>query len=421
MGTESRRSLIPDSIAWAVFLACSWTWCIGMILPSLMVRDGGIGGFLIFLIPNAIGAAAMGWVLRRDEQSHRFVAQNEAACRVFSWVTILFHVFALCWLATALHFVPVVIASCVVLIVHVVLWNQGRCLRRAGFVVFVCSVVIGLLFLTTLSTSSLKTSLSHRLPLDFWVLLLVCAFGFCLCPYLDLTFHRVRQSQGPHTSKVSFTLGFCVFFVVMMAFSLVYSEWLGGVVGIRTAESKPLGILAATLFATHFGLQAWFTIRAHTRELSRRDAIQSTSTPSHAHSWLVVCAVVGIVTIAATQSSELGFFEVSTGEIGYRLILGFYGLMFPAFMLLVALPGGGFGSERSRHKPGSAGARWVMCAISIVAASPFYIFGFLQREESLLAPGLAIVIACRFFLPVVERLMVAETPTAPHTSTSIDL
>ena len=49
---------------WAVFLAMSWTWCIGMFLPVLLLRDLGLGGFLVFAIPNILGAAAMGWLLR---------------------------------------------------------------------------------------------------------------------------------------------------------------------------------------------------------------------------------------------------------------------------------------------------------------------------------------------------------------------
>ena len=54
---------------WAAYLACSWTWCIGMFLPVLLVRDYGVWGWIVFAVPNVLGAAAMGWVLRSAEVS----------------------------------------------------------------------------------------------------------------------------------------------------------------------------------------------------------------------------------------------------------------------------------------------------------------------------------------------------------------
>jgi hypothetical protein len=50
-----------STLGWANYLGMSWTWCIGMFLPVLLVRDYGIGAWWIFAIPNVVGAAAMGW------------------------------------------------------------------------------------------------------------------------------------------------------------------------------------------------------------------------------------------------------------------------------------------------------------------------------------------------------------------------
>lgn len=370
-----------------------------------MLRDGGIGGYLIFLIPNAIGAAAMGWVLRRDDQSFRFVANHELACRAFSWITILFHVFAIAWLSTMLPLVSLLVASFVVLAVHILLWSQGTCLRRAGFIVFLASICLALIYLVNPAPSRPTWPNGASMPADFWILALVCVFGFALCPYLDLTFHRVRQSEGPHASKVSFTVGFCVFFVMMMVFSFMYSGWLESVVSLPQAEGNPkrFGLIAPTLFATHFGLQAWFTIRAHTRELARTDATPRALTASHSQTWLVVFAVVVAISLAAISRYPHGFADLSFGEVGYRVLLGFYGLVFPAYMLIVALPAGGFGKQATGSHP--LGARMIMFAVAVGGASPFYFFGFVQRDESLLAPGLAIVIASRVFLPVMSRII----------------
>ena len=34
-------------LSWAVYLGVSWTWCIGMFLPVLIMRDYGIAGWLV--------------------------------------------------------------------------------------------------------------------------------------------------------------------------------------------------------------------------------------------------------------------------------------------------------------------------------------------------------------------------------------
>ena len=41
------------SLGWAVFLATSWTWCIGMYLPVLLVRDFGVPAEAIIVEPHA--------------------------------------------------------------------------------------------------------------------------------------------------------------------------------------------------------------------------------------------------------------------------------------------------------------------------------------------------------------------------------
>src|SRR3954471_24793497 len=53
-----------SALNWAAFLGASWTWCIGMFLPVLLIRDYGPSMWWAFAVPNVIGAAAMGWILR---------------------------------------------------------------------------------------------------------------------------------------------------------------------------------------------------------------------------------------------------------------------------------------------------------------------------------------------------------------------
>src|SRR5882724_1907679 len=89
-------------LAWAAFLACSWTWCIGMFLPVLMVRDFGLLGWIVFAVPNIVGAAAMGWVLSKPGTAQRLAKDHALACQCFSTVTVTFHCFFVGWIVRAM-------------------------------------------------------------------------------------------------------------------------------------------------------------------------------------------------------------------------------------------------------------------------------------------------------------------------------
>src|SRR3954471_6160308 len=103
MSAEDSSTSGRDVIGWASFLAASWTWCIGMFLPVLLVRDFGPASFAVFAIPNVLGAVLMGWVLHRPGTSETFVANHGRACWAFSFVTVAFQVFFLCWLILGLE------------------------------------------------------------------------------------------------------------------------------------------------------------------------------------------------------------------------------------------------------------------------------------------------------------------------------
>ena len=52
--------------AWGLFLASSWTWCIGMYLPVPLLREYGWAGFLAFAIPNLVGCTVFGYLVSRE-------------------------------------------------------------------------------------------------------------------------------------------------------------------------------------------------------------------------------------------------------------------------------------------------------------------------------------------------------------------
>ncbi|QKK08255.1 MAG: hypothetical protein HND58_08735 [Planctomycetota bacterium] len=97
---QTSPSTLRTALGWAVYLGCSWTWCIGMFLPILLIGDYGLWGFVVFAAPNVAGAAAMGWVLRTSDAAERIVRDHTMACGLFAAVTIAFHLFFLQWLGT---------------------------------------------------------------------------------------------------------------------------------------------------------------------------------------------------------------------------------------------------------------------------------------------------------------------------------
>ena len=87
-----RRPL--ESIQWGLFCTSSWTWCIGMYLPFILLRLWGWPGFWAFFVPNVLGCALFGFVL--DAQRSRALAARLGwACALFSAVTIAYQ----CWFA----------------------------------------------------------------------------------------------------------------------------------------------------------------------------------------------------------------------------------------------------------------------------------------------------------------------------------
>jgi hypothetical protein len=254
---------------WAVYLGMSWTWCIGMFLPYLMVRDFGILAWFVFAIPNVVGAAAMGWVLRSAESSERIVRWHAAACQLFSGVTIAFHLFFIVAVVQPLSqntgireaqamdlSLGGTIAACVLLYIYMTRRSDGgRVLAWIVFAISLCAMAF--------ATSEIF-SLAQPLEVNFVKnggglasLAPVCVFGFLGCPYLDLTFHRARQHSNQ--PRKSFGWGFGFFFLLMIVFTLIYA--------LALIPRQGMNAWIAIFLFVHIGIQAAFTIPAHAREL----------------------------------------------------------------------------------------------------------------------------------------------------------
>lgn len=324
------------AIMWALFLGCSWTWVIGMYFPVLLLRDYGLWGWVAFAVPNVVGAAAMGWVLKNPDASRRIVEKHRAACLAFSQITIAYQIY----MVTA--FTALIAWPIVIVVAFVFLFAGRGGSTRDGFIaagVWAVSLIAfgylqtrGWLWLDV-GRSIHEAQLSR---LDLLLFIPASLFGFALCPYLDLTFHRARQATDPATGRAAFTLGFGVVFFSMIVFSLAYAGALLWPYYVDRSMDVYLGVWH--VFRWHLMIQAAFTIAVHWRSIDSLTCGYNTGRK------LTLAGLAGILAIAALYRSFDGVFEIGPGqfisipELVYRLFLLLYGTVFPAYVLLCMIP-----------------------------------------------------------------------------------
>ena len=383
-------------LGWAFYLASSWTWCIGMFLPVLLLRDYGIWGYLAFAAPNVVGAAAMGWVLRSRAQADRLATTHAGAISAFYVVTISFHAFWLAWLVTWVqgsialphNAIIAIVVGAVVLIFALGAETRRSPARVAAALVW--AVGASLLIATFARPSALAPPTTLYLdstnPGVLW-LAPVCLFGFALCPYLDATFLRARASTTPAGSRLAFTLGFAVLFASMILLTLRYAGLFASIWD-QDPSTAPLNAPWLGLWlVAHLVAQLVFTVEVHYERLS--------VSPSRRAQVIVLPAVVA--------SALLGFFwqhlpmvaGLFSAEVIYRVFMSFYGLLFPAYVWLCMIP------TRDGHTgiAGPAGTRKLaVLAAAVILAAPCYWVGFIMRDEVWLGVGLGIVLVSRLLV-----------------------
>ena len=379
---------VSHVLGWAAFLACSWTWCIGMFLPVILLRDFGGASFWVFAVPNVVGAALMGVLLARPGASETFVARHGRACWLFSLVTLTFQWFFLFWMIVGLtgnasRFVGIP-AIAVILLAGRLTARRTWWTRTFALVVYGASLVLGLLWL---SGRPAEPIIIPRLPeTDLVWLAPVILFGFAFCPYLDLTFHHARQKLPGRAGSVAFILGFGVLFFAAIMLTRAYAPGLLIQSSTAGTHVHP-GLLALTLLA-HVGIQLMYTVMVHKPWVDAEPSLAGPRTPANA-------AFLGLIfaTAVAVISSRLpDYAGLSASEVVYRGFMSFYGLVFPAYVWLCVL---GQASLTRR-------AVQVFVAAVIVAA-PMYWMGFIERQTWWLAPGLGVVLLARFFIPRTNR------------------
>lgn len=368
-----------------------------MFLPILLIRDFGSAAWWVFAVPNVIGAAAMGFVLARQNHSQSLVAAHRPAMQVFSLITIIFHciffflvIFPVVQVANSrLAYLPLGIA------IAAGLFTRGWGSLVVTVLTTICVVIA---WFTQISVPAQTTQplfpvaqLAYLAP--------VCTFGFLLCPYLDLTFHEARQATTPHAARWAFGLGFGVIFLAAICFTPFY----GSIFAAGALRPEPLG-LATLLIAMHLATQSIFTISVHATTALRRRADDTIT--------LLIVLGLAILLSGLQMTFPVGD-PPNPGPdrmVWYRMFMSAYGLLFPAYVWLCMIPRGGGPSRRptARHL--------VVFAVACAAATPFYWLGFMEGRWIMLAPGLAIILLSRLAIP---RSGSAASDTPPQSGAPV--
>jgi hypothetical protein len=368
------RGRTGNWFSWAVYLGMSWTWCIGMYLPVLLVRDFGIWGWIVFAIPNVVGAAAMGWVLK-DHDSQAMVRAHHYAIRAFSFVTAAFQLYFAFWMLDVMN--ADLAAAAVVIFALIMLRASGREQNAQS--------IAGVVLMGSLASMLVAgmQGLLHppdSVPMSGWTISNLCAlipvslFGFVLCPYLDATFHHARQRMPEHQARAAFSVGFAFFFFLMIIYSLLYARLF-----VEGAPSQQRAVVIG-----HWIIQLGLTVGFHwygaPREGERSD---------RGVKWFIVVFSILVAVLAALLAAvDLPSLD---GERIYRCFMGFYGLVFPAYVWLCVIPG------RGRRKPTKR--QWTVLCIAVLVALPMFWAGFVAGKMLWLLPGLTLVLLARIWIP----------------------
>lgn len=306
---------------WGLFCANSWTWCIGLYLPVLLIDRFGWPGFIAFAVPNVLGCTAFGYVIKHRARSEAMVARHGAAMTWFSITTVAYHMFFVVWLLAELvampddfEWVPLAAATIVLALGAVLSFLPNRdWLWLSALVYAVSLAAVFAAGFAALETVKWRGAMPQSQLAFITPLLLL---GFLLCPYLDLTFHRaVRNAPSRH----AFSFFGAAFTVMIVLTCLLWFE-----------QEDARGRVLPPLVLAHILAQIVFTVGAHLREIRLSSAITDSARRGLAM----------IAPIAAAPLLYLGWWFSESGGIGqtiYLSLLMVYALVFPAYVLLFVM------------------------------------------------------------------------------------
>lgn len=354
------------TVAWGLFCACSWTWCVGLFLPNLMIDRFGFAGVIVFAVPNVLGCTAFGYVIATPQRSRRLVERHGTAMLVFSLVAVTFQVFFVAmfldrWALqdAAPAWMPLIGALVVFMAggFAALLGDRGWLLLSLATYVFslVAFGIIGV------DDGAELFAPGFDGPRELVWIGPIVAIGFLLCPYLDLTFHRsLQRSPSRHAFAV-----FGVAFTAMLALTCFLWYSLDPVLrGIGTG---------------HILAQIAFTIGAHLRE-ARKSPVLACAHRRRVYMLLpLLGALVPLVSHMFVEDPSKGI-----DNLMYIRFLAFYALVFPAYIVVFMGP----------WRPVTLTKRNVLLTVgAILLLAPLFELGFLWRYAWLLAVPLAVLAA----------------------------
>ena len=370
---------ILRTIGWGLFCTSSWTWCIGMWLPMIVIARWGWPGFWVFAVPNVLGCAAMGYIVGSRDRSVELVKSHRGPMRWFSVFTIGFQLF---WVTAVLAFMGIdwtwlVVAPIGVLVLGTVasLMPSACWLLFSAAIFIVVAVNFGFVGIEPLERIN-DDGLSPAIEL--WGVAPLITLGFLFSPYLDLTFHRARR-ETPCTN--SFAIFGATFLLVLL---FVCAAW--------TDQSL---VILLVLWAT----QLVFTIGAHLRELR---------TSGHPGGWgsnrvlmTLACLPAALAWILlGLGCGQPALFDPDTGA-GHPLLvdmylrfIAFYGLIVPAWVLAF------MGPRRPARRTTTAA---VLLVIALLLALPMAELGMIHSTTWTTTwwcmPAVGIVMLAALLLP----------------------
>lgn len=348
-----------------------------MFLPALLVRDYGRWAWLVFALPNVVGAAAMGWVLRSRNASEEVTSTHVGACRAFSVVTIAFHLYFAAWYLPRLigDSACVGIAVLALLAVGPVPLAKRWTVAAAVLSWLASLAAFGLLF----ATDTLDRPIDVPAFRGAWPgLSIICLVGFVACPYFDLTFHQARRDTNGDGAKIAFGIGFGVVFCSMIVFTLAYA-------GLILA---PTPAWPTRLIGAHVLWQSAVTVWYHRRALEES---RGGAAGRNRVAWAAYAAALAVGALGAAWAGRVQYAGLEAGEIGYRFFLGFYALIFPGYAWLCLL------ARRSDRK--AVG----VLIVAVLIALPFFWLAFIERQANWSVGGIAVVLLARILVKTNPR------------------
>lgn len=383
-----------------------------MFFPVLLAGDFGWWSWLVFALPNVIGAASVGLLLRKPGAAARSAQEHRTAFGFFALITLAFQVYAVMWLARetfggpaadvlpfGLDRGPSVTAAAglfwLLTVVFALLRLRAAAIAAGGVIALstVCLVLAGL-GVGVDGLGGVPALGNLQTPDDTGAALLGLAFmtpaivwGFLICPYFDPTINRVRRETGEPAGSYAFAFGFGGPFLLMVLGTLLYAGYW------HEARGLPAIVML------HIIVQAAFTAGVHLRALFGGALLRSGGAAAGVRTgslvpWRVFGAVFLVLLMGplgnAVSDSGVVSAELRPGytwaRFGYEAFMLFYGLVFPLYGWVFAIRPG-------RLRSGGRRARTLGFLAGLAAGGPLLGYGYVAGQWLLVGFGVAAAIS----------------------------